>query len=165
MLSSQAFTSNGIYVALIYAVMLLPTIVIGYVANWKIFQKMGEPGWKALIPFYGPYIRFKKVWDKNVYWFYLVFSILFYVTFWMMTRPENQGQLLIWGILCGVTYVIQFVLFVIYQLHLSASFNHNSKFALGLIFVRVVFICILGFGRAQYIGIQPIRKKKTENLS
>ena len=63
MLSSQAFTSNGIYVVLIYAIMLLPTIVIRYVANWKIFQKMGEPGWKALIPFYGPYILFKRVWD------------------------------------------------------------------------------------------------------
>lgn len=154
------FSSNAYAVLFFYAVMLSPAIIIQYVASWKIFEKTGEPGWKALIPFYGPYTLFKKVWDKNVYWFYLAFSILFYVTFWMMTRPENQGQLLIWGILCGLTYVIMFVLYVIYQLHLSSSFNHNSKFALGLIFVHMVFICILGFGRAQYIGIQPIKRQK-----
>lgn len=29
------------------------------IAYWKIFEKAGEPGWKALIPFYNTYSQYK----------------------------------------------------------------------------------------------------------
>lgn len=153
------FASNSYAILIIYGIMLAPVLIVQYIAGWKIFQKMREPGWKALIPFYGPYILFKRVWDKNAYWFFLVFNILFFVTFFMMIKPENQDDLLIWGILCALTFIIYYVFYILYQLHLSSAFNHNNKFGLGLIFIHIVFICILAFGRAQYIGIQPIKKK------
>ena len=42
-------------------------IILKCVATWKIFVKMGEPGWKALIPFYNEYMLYKKVWHPG--WF------------------------------------------------------------------------------------------------
>ncbi|MEZ4508200.1 MAG: DUF5684 domain-containing protein [Eubacteriales bacterium] len=36
--------------------------VLAIVALWKIFEKAGEPGWAAIIPFYNAYVLFKITW-------------------------------------------------------------------------------------------------------
>ena len=33
-------------------ILSLAVAVLGVVAMWKIFEKAGEPGWAAIIPFY-----------------------------------------------------------------------------------------------------------------
>lgn len=40
-------------------VVYLAVAVLGIVAMWKIFEKAGEPGWAAIIPFYNLYVLFK----------------------------------------------------------------------------------------------------------
>lgn len=157
------FANNGFYVFFIYFVMLSPQIVLSVITSWRIFVKTGEKGWKALIPFYSKYVLFKQVWDKNVYWFVLVFDLLFCFTFRMLIHPANETEQLVWGILSALLYIVLFVFTVIREMHLSSAFNHNNKFALGLIFLNPVFTCILAFGKAQYIGIRPIRNRKQQN--
>lgn len=46
------------------------------IAYWKIFEKAGEPGWKALIPFYNTYSQYKFTWNPNMFWIVLVCSLL-----------------------------------------------------------------------------------------
>ena len=46
-------------------------LVIGWyilqaVAYWKIFEKAGEPGWKAIIPFYNTYTQYKFTWNTTI---------------------------------------------------------------------------------------------------
>ena len=41
------------------SVVYLAIAVLGIVAMWKIFEKAGEPGWAAIIPFYNLYVLFK----------------------------------------------------------------------------------------------------------
>ena len=152
-------SEGSVYILVIYAILFLPVLIVRMIASWHIFEKTGEKGWKALIPFYSAYILCKRVWDKNAYWFLLIFNVLFWASFFMARDPHNRPQQLIWLIVCAVTYIISEAFYVFLQIHLAKAFAHNGKFALGLIFVHVVFVCILGFGRAQYIGIQPLRAK------
>ena len=39
----------------------------------KVFTKMGEPWWKAIIPFYNTWILVEKVTANNIMWFIFLF--------------------------------------------------------------------------------------------
>ena len=39
-----------------------------YISRWHIFKKMGMPGWKGIIPYYGDYMLFKTVWTTKAFW-------------------------------------------------------------------------------------------------
>lgn len=58
----------------IYAIILWILLVV---ANWKIFEKCGEKGWKALIPIYSNYMEFKLFWGNTVYfWIAIICGLL-----------------------------------------------------------------------------------------
>ena len=98
-------------------------IVLYIVAEWKIYEKAGQPGWAVLIPFYNVYIMLKIV-GKPGWWLLL---IIFF--------PPVGIVLAIWMINL-----------------LSKSFGKDVLFTLGLIFFGFIFYPILGFGDAKYIG-------------
>lgn len=93
------------------------------VATWMIFKKAGEAGWKAIIPFYNTYTLFKLTWGNG--WKFLLLLIPIY----------------------GIIVYIQT------QIKLAHAFGKSTGFGWGLVLVSVVFMCILGFGDAQYQGI------------
>ena len=42
-------------IALLFGALLIPFLIliaIDVIANWKIFEKAGQPGWAAIIPIY-----------------------------------------------------------------------------------------------------------------
>ena len=44
-------------------------LVVSIVCNWRLFVKMGEPGWKSLIPIYNLYVMFQHICGKG--WMFL----------------------------------------------------------------------------------------------
>lgn len=36
-------------------ILVIGWYILQVVAYWKIFEKAGEPGWKAIVPFYNTY--------------------------------------------------------------------------------------------------------------
>ena len=40
----------------------LALTVLAIIAMWKMFEKAGEPGWAAIVPFYNIYVLFKITW-------------------------------------------------------------------------------------------------------
>ncbi len=97
--------------------------VIMVIALWKIFVKAGEPGWAALIPLYNVYTLFKITWGSG--WKFLLLLI-----------PIAN---IVFGIM---TYV-----------KLAKAFGKGGGFAVGLLFLGVIFMCILGFGKDEYVGV------------
>ncbi len=59
----------GVWV--VYCIILLIIII----AWWNIFEKAGQPGWKAIIPLYNAYILLKIVGKPD--WWLLMFFIPF----------------------------------------------------------------------------------------
>lgn len=137
--SSSASSIDSSAIAVILAslgVMLFFILAIGMVllilqviANWKIFTKAGESGWKSIIPIYNSVVLFKISGISP--WFVLVY-IAGFIPF--------VGPLAILGV-------------TIYQANsLAKSFGKDAGFTVGLVLLPTIFYMILGFGKAEYIG-------------
>jgi hypothetical protein len=92
------------------------------VAMWKVFTKAGQPGWASIIPIYNLY-----VWCKIV------------------GRPW-------WWILLMLIPFVNFIVAIILCIDMAKSFGKGAGFGLGLAFLGIIFLPILGFGSAQYQG-------------
>lgn len=97
--------------------------VLSIVALWKIFDKAGEPGWAAIIPFYNLYVLFKITWGSG------------------------------WKFLLLLIPIANFVIAIITMVKLAKAFGKSGGFAVGLIFLSVIFYCILAFDSSTYIGV------------
>lgn len=101
----------------------LAVAVLGIVAMWKIFEKAGEPGWAAIIPFYNLYVLFKITWGSG------------------------------WKFLLLLIPIANIVFLIITMVKLAKAFGKSGGFAVGLIFLSVIFYCILAFDQSQYLGV------------
>lgn len=52
-------------------VWIIAWIVIMIIANWKLYTKAGEAGWKSLIPYYSQYVLFRITWNTGMFWAFL----------------------------------------------------------------------------------------------
>ena len=104
-------------------VVYLAVAVLGIVAMWKIFEKAGEPGWAAIIPFYNLYVLFQITWGSG--WKFLLMLIPF----------------------------ANIVIAIITMVKLAKAFGKSGGFAVGLIFLSIIFYCILAFDQSRYLGV------------
>ena len=96
--------------------------IISLVALAKVFKKAGRPGWAVIVPIYNLYVLFDIAWGKGI-------------MFLLMLIP-----------------VVDIVVLIMLYVKLAKAFGKSGGFAAGLIFLNLIFVCILGFGSAQYIG-------------
>ena len=107
-----------------YIIVYLAIIVVSLVGMWKVFTKAGKPGWAAIVPFYNAYCLFEMSFGNG--WLFL---------------------------LCFVPCV-NFVVMVMLCFKLAKAFGKGVGFGFGLLFLSFIFMMILGFGDAEYIGPQ-----------
>ncbi len=96
--------------------------VVALIALWKIYTKAGKPGWASIIPIYNTVVLLEIV-GRPVWWI-----ILLLIPF--------------------VNIVVAFI--VLYDL--CKSFGYGVGFLLGMIFLSPIFLLILAFGSARYVG-------------
>ena len=94
--------------------------VVQLAAMWKIYMKMGRQGWEGIVPFYNMYVLFEELYGNG--WKMLLLLIPFY------------------NIYVAIKLYID----------LAHAFNKSTGFGIGLIFLSIIFMCILGFGSAVY---------------
>ena len=144
---------------------LLIGILIFYIlyiiANWKIFTKAGEPGWKSLIPIYNVYIMYKIVNMKSWFWYQIFISICagIMMTFdgfnpYTMTETEitnfNYAAHPMTLIALAMDCVVTLTAAIIYAHRTAKVFGHGTGFAIGLFFLPNIFWLILAFGSSKY---------------
>ncbi|MBR1853801.1 MAG: hypothetical protein IJ794_11790 [Lachnospiraceae bacterium] len=134
----------------VVAVIALVWAIIVIVATWKVFTKAGEPGWKAIIPFYNYYTQIKLCAPVLIFWIYLGCTIVGSIL--------NGFDNTFCSILSLVASLAAFVMSVFGNLKLSKAFGHGVGFAVGLILLNPIFMLILGFGDSQY---DPMVDKET----
>jgi hypothetical protein len=106
----------------IFSIIMLIGAFVTVVAMWKVFVKAGKPGWACLIPFY---------------------NIL--MTLNIIGRPA-------WYLVFIVIPGANIVLLVILAFGLARSFGKGIPFAIGMVLFAPLFIMVLGFGKARYVG-------------
>lgn len=137
-------------IGLIYYILLV-------IAGWKMFEKAGEKGWKALIPIYNSYIYYKIVGMKNWFWATLIVAFVVSLATTLMGQgTQVQGMDLSTGtgiasfILTIALLVFAFIVSVMYVIRTSRAFGHGAWFAIGLFFLQGIFLLVLGFGKSKY---------------
>ena len=108
----------------IVTIIALIIVVLIIAAVWKIFDKAGEAGLKAIVPFLNIYTEYKLFW--------------------------GNGWLFLLTLIPVVNVIVSFILFH----KMSKAFGHGIGFTLGLIFLPYIFFVILGFNGDEYLGPQ-----------
>jgi len=93
-------------------------------AQWMLFQKAGEEGWKVLIPIYNAY-KFMEIITGNGFKFLFFFIPLFNVIYMIMCCFKLAG-----------------------------AYGKGILFGFGILFLPYVFLPILAFGDSYYCGPQ-----------
>lgn len=96
--------------------------VLLIIAQWKLFKKAGQPGWAAIIPFYNAYVLTKLTWGNG------------------------------WLFLLSILPIGNIVFSVFTCIKLARVFGKGAGYAVGLIFLPVIFIPMLAFGNSVYLG-------------
>ena len=161
----------------------LAVMVLTIIASWIMYAKAGEPGWAAIVPFYSSYVRFKIAGKKKLFWGYLVATIgiivgciiLMYEIIAsglsVMTSDymgsyydstygyagsrigAHMGMLIFAVILIIAAMIVALVMSILCCVGLSHAFGKGAGFACGLIFLNVIFVCIIAFNKnIVYVG-------------
>jgi fumarate reductase subunit C len=144
-----------------YAVVILIIIAIVYIlllpflAAWKLFKKVGIPGWKSLIPFYNTYLVFKITGMPGLC--FIPTSALSLITS-IYTDTTKMPDWLQYTTL--VLMVIVVVINIIRGIKLGKVFGKGTIFMIGLILLPELFEIILGMGKAKYNGPYKVKEKK-----
>lgn len=104
-------------------VISLAISVVVIIGSWKVYEKAGEPGWAAIVPFYSQYVLFKIAFGSG--WLFL-----------LMFVP-----------------CVNFVMLIICNFKLATAFGKGTGYGFGLWLLNPIFMCLLGFGDAQYVGV------------
>lgn len=135
---------GGIYLVFAFIWWLLQII-----ANWNIFTKAGEAGWKSIIPVYSDYISYKIAWQPSYFWLVFVLGIITSVANGM-ADPNGTNTIIL--LIVSLIRIILAIISILYCIKLSRAFGHGIGFAIGLIFLQPIFMLILGFGNDPYYG-------------
>ena len=120
-----AGAAGGLFLGIM--LVFLVVCIIQLVAQWKIFEKAGRPGWHAIIPVYNMWSFFEIVGMSG--WFCL------------MSFIPAVGPLV---------YMIFYIMFLF---KLSTAFGKDTGFGFGLLFLGPIFFPILGFSKnTVYVG-------------
>ncbi len=121
--------------------------ILQIIANWNIFTKAGEAGWKSLIPIYGDYVSYKIAWQTSYFWLSFILGI---VASYVSSANLNESMFL--TVIATLLRIVIAVINIMYCVKLSRAFGHGIGFAIGLILLQPIFLLILGFGSDQYYG-------------
>lgn len=109
--------------AIISNLFSMVVIAVFVVSLWKIFVKMGKPGWAALIPFYNSYL--------------------------LLTALGKPG----WWLVLYFVPIANLVVVYIVSVALAKAFGKSTLFGiLGLFLFGIVGYPMLAFGSAKYMG-------------
>lgn len=137
---------------------------------WKIFSKAGRPGWGAFVPVYNIYLMVSI--SGLPTWFLTFFFIPILPVMFLFFPLETQIVILskaqtIFPILKILPFA--FVLLAGYMwIKLVSKYEKGVLFGFGCVFLPIIFIPILGFGKSKYTGnisaSKPSDKKKGERF-
>ena len=129
-------------------IFLFAFLVLMVVAYWKIFTKAGKPGWHSIIPFLSTWDLYDLSWNGTMGWVAIALSIVSSIAGSTTNSEDGSGG----SVIVGIIGFASLVLSVVQLYKLSLSFGYGVGFTLGLIFLSPIFLLILGFGSAQYMG-------------
>lgn len=141
----------------LFVFLLVVIALLALAANWRLFQKMGYEGWKAMIPLYNQFLLFKAVfgngWLALVVWLMPVIAgslsmgVLFIAA--MIRQLQAISALLSMLIMIGAAVIVVFLCLKL-MFGLARSFHRPAAFGWGLLLMPTLFTFLLAFSSSTY---------------
>lgn len=122
--------------------------ILVIVGTYKIFEKAGDEGWKAIIPFYNSYTQYKLTWNTKMFWICLLAEMVAVPSALIFAGCAKAGipyAVIISGIIMIASVAIVVTLHAKESSKLAHAFGKGTGFAVGLFFLQPIFKMILGF--------------------
>ncbi len=116
------------------------------VAQWKLFTKAGEKGYKALIPFYNMFVSHHLIGMRHI-WFILD------IVFWageIALDLTRAAPLWLEETFFSVALIVTIISEIIHIMKLCYCYTKSELFAIGLFVIPPLFSMILAFGKSEY---------------
>lgn len=139
MLESRTHFETAVLLALTYYTFLT-------IAQFKLFTKAGEKGWKALIPFYNMFVSHHLIGMSHI-WFIL--DIVFWAAEVALAFISGTPRLLE-DVFFSVALVVTIISEIIHIIKLCYCYTKNELFGIGLFLIPPLFSMILAFGKSEY---------------
>ena len=147
---NQVFSSNeeviytmfavmGMFLIFVLAISLI-LLVLKVVGRWKMFEKAGEAGWKAIIPIYNTYTQCKIV-GISAYWIFIIFIGYLIGSFIIAIKL--------------ITHIAVVYFSVMIAMSTARSFGKSDSIGIGLFLLPSVFNMIIGCDSSKYEGKRP----------
>ena len=104
------------------SIFYIAILIFDIIVLWKVFTKAGKPGWASLIPIYNTIVLF---------------------------QISGMSP---WYILLMLVPIANIIVSILLCVNLAKSFGKGGGFAVGLIFLNLIFMAILAFGDAKHQG-------------
>ncbi len=126
----------------IVVLLCLAIAIVSIVGTWKVLEKGGKPGWAALVPFYNSWVLCEMVgvWP----WWVLI----------VLGCSLVGAAIPVFGSLISMAASIYYAILV--NVSLARAFGKEDTYAIGLILLSPVFTAILGFGKDEFKGQNPM---------
>lgn len=148
----------GFYLLLVGVSLVLCVFLL--IAHWKIFEKAGTEGWKALIPVYNFFemsrIATGRYVPAVIYTVLIVpYMILYMAASFMMV--VGDGSLAVGAVICFMLSMVALVgIYVAYgyvMFKMGRAFGKSTAFCVCMIFFNNILMLYLGFdSKSQYVG-------------
>jgi Family of unknown function (DUF5684) len=103
------------------AVVCVLVVVHGYLL-WRIYARMGEPGWRGIVPLLNAHVVFRR---RGREW---------------------------WWVLLLLVPCVGWLVAIVYLNDLARLYGRSAAFTVGLVLVPVVFLGVLAFGHRPDAG-------------
>ncbi|MCK4653902.1 MAG: signal peptidase I [Candidatus Cloacimonetes bacterium] len=105
---------------MVFWIFYFAVIIFMIVVQWKIYVKAGKPGWGCIVPIYNAILQLQ-----------------------IACRP-------IWWIFLMLIPVVNIVIAIIILFDFAKVFGKGSGFAIGMLFLPIIFFPILAFDSSEY---------------
>ncbi|MBQ4074799.1 MAG: hypothetical protein IJD39_06325 [Clostridia bacterium] len=121
---------------------VLPVLILTLCAQGRLLSKAGENGAKILIPFYGSYLLYKACDATGMFVANICLSVVSF-----LLGMAGAGEVISLLIMVG-----SLLINIFFSLSMARAYGRSGGFAVGLIFLPLIFQCILAFGDSEHVA-------------
>lgn len=131
---------TGYTLLVLLSVLAILIWLLPVAGKWKVYGKLGMPGWYSIIPVYADYKLCERVHRTEEGKTFLMAYLIVLICSWAFCWVDTVGVLLA---------LAQLVMTIIVLNDMSRAFGKETGYTIGLVIFGFVFWTMLGFGASE----------------
>lgn len=132
--------ATGFTLLVFLSVLVIFIGLLPIVGKWKVYVKLGMPGWYSIIPVYADYKLCERVHRTDEGRTFLMAYLIMLICSWVFCWVDTVGVILA---------LAQLVMDIIVLNDMPRTFGKETGYTIGLVIFGFLFWTMLGFGSSE----------------